>query len=141
MRMTTIDDPNQIIPTEDDYALPFIQYEGEGFLHEYVLPASIKGFCGTYYHESGDVKPGCTCTIPWDYPLDWQGHVAAKRHSGTATYASTGICYPQQTDPAERIRSIHLFRCHQVNTTCGLPWHLGLFALSPSGVEHVLSPI
>ena len=81
------DDPHQNIPTEDDYALSFIWQEGEeGFLCEYVLPASIQGFRGTYYHESGDVKPGYTCTIPWDYPLDWQGHVAAKRHLGTAAY-------------------------------------------------------
>ena len=99
------DDPHQIIPTEAIYALPFVQKELEdGFLHEFVLPASIKGFHGNYYHESGDVKPGYTCTIPWDYPLNRQGHVAVKRHSGLVAYSSyiglvsTGIYYPQFTD-------------------------------------------
>ena len=63
-------------------------------------------FRGIYYHESGDVRPGYTGASPFDYPLDHQGHVALKLHSGTAAYSSyirlisTGIVNSQQEDPA-----------------------------------------
>ena len=93
------DDPHQIIPTEDIFTIPAIPREDlEGFDKGYLLPAETV-FWGIY-HESGDVRPGYTGTFPFDYPLDHQGHVASKLHSGTAAYSSyiglisTGIVYP-----------------------------------------------
>ena len=70
------DDPHQIIPIEDAFALPSISRKG--FDHGYVIPAEINGFQGTYYHKSDDVKPGYTGASSWDHPLDHQGHVASK---------------------------------------------------------------
>ena len=55
------------------------------------------------------MKPGYTGAFPWDHPLDQQGHVAFKLHSGVAAYSSyirlvlTGIVYPQQEDPNMKI--------------------------------------
>ena len=54
-------DPHQIIPIEDAFALPYLPRQNlEGFDHGYVLSAEVSGFRGTYYHESGDVRPGYT---------------------------------------------------------------------------------
>ena len=59
------DDQHQIIPIEDAFALPYIPRPGlEGFNCGYLLPAEITGFQGTYYYESGDVKPGYTHASP-----------------------------------------------------------------------------
>ena len=83
------DDPHQIIPIEDAFALPYLRRQNlKGFDHGYLLRAEVTGFQGTYYHESGDVRPGYTGASPWDYPLDHQGHVAAKLYLGTAAYSS-----------------------------------------------------
>ena len=39
------DDPHQIIPTEDTFALPFLPRQGmEGFDRGYLLPAEITAF-------------------------------------------------------------------------------------------------
>ena len=70
---------------------------------------------GIYYHESGDVRPGYTGASPFDYPLDYQGHVSSKLHSGTAAYSSyiglisTGLVYPNQEDPAVPIDQYSYF--------------------------------
>ena len=75
----------------------------------------MTAFWGTYYHESGDVRPGYTGASPFDYPLDHQGHVASKLHLGTAAYSSyiglvsTGIVYPQQEDPNIKIDQHNYF--------------------------------
>ena len=97
------DESHQIIPTEEVFTMPaFPQEDLEGFDKRYLLPAEVTAFRGIYYHESGDVIG----TSPFNYPLDHQGHVASKLHSGTAVYSSyiglvlTGIVYPQQEDPA-----------------------------------------
>ena len=72
-------------------------------------------FDKTYYHESGDVKPGYTSASSWDHPLDHQGHVASKLYSGLAAYSSyiglvlTGIVYPQQEDPNVEINQYDYF--------------------------------
>ena len=93
------DNPHQIIPIEDAFALPHVPRQNlEGFDHE------ITGFQGTYYHKSDDVRTGYTGSFPWDYPLDCQGHIASKLHSSVAASSyiglvSTGIVYPQQEDP------------------------------------------
>ena len=100
-------DPYQVIPTEEFFIIPAFPRENlEGFDKGYLLPAEVTVFRGIYYHESGNVRPGYTGASPFDYPLDHQGHVALKLHSGTAAYSSyiglilTGIVYPQQLDPA-----------------------------------------
>ena len=52
------DNPHQIIPTENAFALPFLPRHGmEGFDRGYLLPAEVTAFQGIYYHESGDVRP------------------------------------------------------------------------------------
>ena len=72
-------------------------------------------FQGIYYHESGDVRPGYTGVSSFDYPLDYQGHVASKLYLGTAAYSSynglisTGIVYPQQEDPNVKINQYNYF--------------------------------
>ena len=97
------DDPHQIIPTEEVFTVPaFTQENLEGFDEGYLLPAEVTAFRGIYYHESGNVLPGYNGASPFNYPLDHQGHVVSKLHSGTAAYSSyiglilTGIVYPQQ---------------------------------------------
>ena len=61
------------------------------------------------------MKPGYTGASPWDHPLDHQGHVASKLHSGVAAYSSyiglvsTGIVYPQQEDPNTEIDQYNYF--------------------------------
>ena len=83
------DDPHQIIPIEDAFALPDLPRQNlEGFDHGYILPAEVTEFQGTYYHESGDVRPGYNGVSPWDYRLNHQGHVALKLHSSIAAYSS-----------------------------------------------------
>ena len=83
---------------------PTFQDNLEGFDCGYLLLAEVTGFWGTYYHESGDVRPGYTGASPWDYPLDHQGHMASRLHSSAAAYFSyiglvlTRIVYPQQED-------------------------------------------
>ena len=110
------DDPHQIIPTEDIFTIPAIPRDNlNGFDKGYLLPAEVTAFRGIYYHESGDVRPGYTGASPFDYPLDHQGHMASKLHSGTAAYSSyiglvsTGIVYPQQEDPDIQINQHNYF--------------------------------
>ena len=109
-------DPHQIIPTEEVSTVPaFPQENLERFNEGYLLPAEVTAFRGIYYHASGDVRPGYTGAFPFDYPLDHQGHVASKLHSGTAAYSSyiglilTGIVYPQQEDSAVPINQYSYF--------------------------------
>ena len=95
------DDPHQIIPTEDIFTIPAIPRDDLNRFDEgYLLPAEVTAFRGIYYHESGDVRPDYTGASLFDYPLDHQGHMASKLHSGTVAYSSyiglisTGIVYP-----------------------------------------------
>ena len=110
------DDPHQIIPTEGIFTVSAIPRDDlDGFNEGYILPAEVTAFQGIYYHESGDVRPGYTGASPFGYPLDHQGHVASKLHSGTAAYPSyiglisTGIVYPQQEDPDIQINQYNYF--------------------------------
>ena len=53
------DDPHQIFPVEDAFALPYLPRQNlKGLDHGYLLPAEATEFRGTYYHELGDVRPG-----------------------------------------------------------------------------------
>ena len=110
------DDPHQIIPIEDAFALPYLPRQNfEGFNHGYLLPAEVTGFQRTFYHKSGDVRPGYTGAFPWVYHLDCQGHMASKLHSGVAAYSSyiglvsTRIVYPQQENPDVKIGQYSYF--------------------------------
>ena len=110
------DDPHRIIPTEDIFTIPAIPRDDlYGFNRGYLLLTEVTAFRGIYYHESGDVRPGYTGVSPFDYPLDHQGHMASKLHSGTAAYSSyiglisTGIVYPQQEDPNIQIDQYNYF--------------------------------
>ena len=110
------DDPHQIIPMEEVFTVPSFTLDNlEGFNKGYPLLAEVTEFRGICYHESGDVWPGYMGTSPFDYPLDRQGHMASKFHSGTAAYSSyiglilTGIVYPQQEDPLVPINQYNYF--------------------------------
>ena len=64
-------DPHQIIPMEEVFAVPsFPQDDLQGFNKGYLLTTEVPAFRGTYYHESGDVRPGYTGVTLFDYPLD-----------------------------------------------------------------------
>ena len=41
-----------------------------------------------YYFESGILLPSYTNSMPYDHPLDRQGHIALTHHSGVAAYNS-----------------------------------------------------
>ena len=102
--------PHQVIPTEDVFTVPaFPRDDLNGFNEGYLFPAEVTAFRGIYYQESGDVRPGYTGVSPFDYPLDHQGHMASKLHSGTVAYSSyiwlisTGIVYPQKRIQTSRL--------------------------------------
>ena len=142
------DDPNQIIPTKDAFALPFLPRQGmEGFDRGYLLPAEVTAFWGIYYYESGDVRPGYTGASPWDFPLDRQGHMASKLHSGVAAYSLyIWACFHRDSLSPTRGSwhsdwPVQLLRHHWDSTTSCQSWYLGLFALSPSGIKRFLGSI
>ena len=59
------DDPHQIIPTEDAFALSYLLRQNlKGFDQGYLLPAEVTAFLGIYYHESGDVRPAILVHLP-----------------------------------------------------------------------------
>ena len=122
---------HQIIPIEDAFILPYIPRQNlEGFDRGYLLPAEVTAFQGIYYHESGDVRPGYTGASPWHYPLNHQGHVVSKLHSGLAAYSSyiglvlTGIVYPQQEDQDVKIDQYSYF---DIIGTIPPPIHHGIW--------------
>ena len=99
------DNPHHTILIDDIFALPFLLRQNlEGFDCGYYLLVQLVAFRGTYYHESGDVRPCYTGASPFNYPLDQQGHVALKLHYGVAAYSSyiglvvTEITYSQESD-------------------------------------------
>ena len=125
------DDPHQIIPTEYAFALPYLPRQNlKGFDWGYLLPAEVTAFQGIYYHKSGDVRPSYTGASPWDYPLDCQGHVALRLHSGVAAYSSyiglvsTGTVYPQQEDLNVKINQYSYF---DITGTVPPPTHHGIW--------------
>ena len=142
------DDSHQIIPTEDIFTILAIPRDDlKGFNKGYLLPAEVTEFSGIYYHESGDVRAGFTGAFPFDYPLDRQGHVASKLHSGTAAYSSyiglisTGIVYPPARGSRHLDRSIQLLRHHWVDSTYCQSWYLGLSALPPPSIKCFLGSL
>ena len=48
----------------------------------------VVDFQGMYYFELGYLQPGYTNAMPYDHPLDQQGHIASTPHSSVAAYTS-----------------------------------------------------
>ena len=46
----------------------------------------IMNFDGMYYFELGLLQPSYMNPMPYDHPLDQQGHIALTHHSGVAAY-------------------------------------------------------
>ena len=56
--------------------------------NNYSEVVQVQHFQGIYYFESGCLQLGYTNSMPYDHPLDRQGHIASVMHSGTAAYSS-----------------------------------------------------
>ena len=54
----------------------------------YKSAITITDFQGMYYFELGLLQPGYTNPMPYDHPLDRQGHITLTHHSGVAAYNS-----------------------------------------------------
>ena len=48
----------------------------------------VMDFEGMYYFKSCYLWPGYTNPMPYNHPLDQQGHIASTPHSGVAAYTS-----------------------------------------------------
>ena len=81
-------DIHQVIPLEPCCGLPLIAKVGGGSELNYSEAVQVQYFQGIYYFKSGCLQPGYTNSMPYDHPLDQQGHIAAILHSGTAAYSS-----------------------------------------------------
>ena len=81
-------DVHQVIPLEPCYGLSLIAKDGGGSELNYSEAVQVQHFQGIYYFKSGCLQPGYTNSMPYDHPLDRQGHIAAILHSGTAVYSS-----------------------------------------------------
>ena len=104
-----------MIPTKDCYGLPLIQRQCGGFEGDYRSLAAVEEFQGIYYYESGYLKPGYMNAMPYDHPLDRQGHIASALHSGVAAYSSyirliaLGIFFSQKKETGHRFEELHYF--------------------------------
>ena len=81
-------DIHQVILLEPCYGLTLIAKDGGGSELNYSEAVEVQDFQGIYYFESGCLRPGYTNSMPYDHPLDQQGHIASVLHSGTAAYSS-----------------------------------------------------
>ena len=81
-------DIHQVIPSEPCYGLPLVAKDGGGSELNYSEAVDIQDFQGIFYFESGCLRLGYTNSMPYDHPLDQQGHIASVLHSGTAAYSS-----------------------------------------------------
>ena len=77
-----------MIPSELCYSSPLQRAANGGFEMHYDSAVRITDFEGMYYFELGYLWPGYTNPMPYDHPLDWQGHIALTPHSGVAAYTS-----------------------------------------------------
>ena len=78
----------QIIPSAPQYSLPLQLTDTGGMEMWYDGAVMITNFHGMYYFESGILLPSYTNSIPYDHPLDRQGHIALTHHSGVTAYNS-----------------------------------------------------
>ena len=78
-------DIHQAILSEPCYGLPLVAKDGGGSELNYSEVVKVQGM---YYFESGCLRLDYTNSMPYDNPLDQQGHIASILHSGTAAYSS-----------------------------------------------------
>ena len=81
-------DIHQVILLDPCYSLPLIAKDGGGSKLNYSEAVKVRDFQGIYYFESGCLWLGYTNSMPYDHPLDQQGHIASVLYSGTAAYSS-----------------------------------------------------
>ena len=81
-------DTYQVIPLEPCYGPPLIAKDNNGFELGYCEAVQVQQFQGIYYFKSGCLRLGYTNFMPYDHPLDQQGHIALILHSDTAAYSS-----------------------------------------------------
>ena len=100
-------DIHQVIPLEPCYSLTLVAKDGEGSELNYSEAVQVQDFQGIYYFESGCLQLGYTNSMPYDHPLDQQGHIASVLHSGTAAYSSyiglvaLGICITTRVENSD----------------------------------------
>ena len=108
-------DWHQVIPTDKCFGLPIVPRQSGGFKPNYKDAVEVTNFQGIYSFESGYLRPGYTNTMPYDHPLDWQGHITSALHSGVTAYSSyirliaLGILLPQKKETGEGHNSLHYF--------------------------------
>ena len=81
-------DLHQIIPLVPQYSPPLRPTDTGGMEMRYDGAVMISDFHGIHYFESGILLPSYTNSMPYDHPLDKQGHIALTHHSGVAAYNS-----------------------------------------------------
>ena len=81
-------DIHQVIPSDPCYGLPLVAKDGGGSKLNYIEAVKVQDFQGIYYFESDCLQPGYINSMPYDHPLDGQGHIASVLHSSTAAYSS-----------------------------------------------------
>ena len=81
-------DIHQVILLEPCYGLLLIAKDGGGSELNDREAIEVRDFQGIYYFESGCLWLGYTNSMPYDHPLDRQGHIASVLHSDTAAYSS-----------------------------------------------------
>ena len=81
-------DIHQVILLEPCYGLALVAKDGGGSELNYSEAVEVQDFQGIYYFKSGCLQLGYTNSMPYDHPLDRQGHIASILHSGTAAYSS-----------------------------------------------------
>ena len=97
-------DRYQMIPTDKCFGLPIVLRQSGGFKLNYKDAVKVTDFWGIYYFELGYLRPGYTNAMPYNHPLDWQGHIASVLHSGVAVYSlyirliTLGILLPQKKE-------------------------------------------
>ena len=79
---------HQIIPSEPCYSPPLWPNADGGLEMGYDGAVQVVDFEGMYYFKLGYLQPGYTNAMPYDHPLDWQGHIALTSHSGVVIYTS-----------------------------------------------------
>ena len=81
-------DVHQVIPSEPCYSPALWLSAGRDLKMGYDGAVQVVDFEGMYYFESGYLWPGYTNAMPYDHPLDRQGHIALTPHSGAVAYTS-----------------------------------------------------
>ena len=108
-------DRHQVIPKDKCFGLLVVPRQNGGFEFNYRDAVEVTNFQGIYYFESGYLGPGYTNTMPYDHPLDQQGHTASALRLGVTAYSSyigliaLGIVLPQKKKTGEGYDKLHYF--------------------------------